>query len=70
MTAAPEGGVHSFLLKVWFEPSESSDEEPEWRGEVKHLLSGETVHFRRLTGISGAVEDALSRTPEPPDDAG
>lgn len=64
---APEGRAHSVLLKLWFEPSALPDDESEWRGEVRHLVSGESTYFRRLAGIAGAVEEVLRRAPDPAD---
>lgn len=36
--------THLFLLRLWVEPL--ADDQSEVRMQVKHLLSGETRHFR------------------------
>lgn len=36
---------HLFTLRVWREAL--GDEQSEWRGEIKYILTGETYYFRR-----------------------
>ncbi|HWK89763.1 MAG TPA: hypothetical protein VNP72_07200, partial [Longimicrobium sp.] len=50
--------AHSFILRVWLE---RSDGEPgEWRGELKHVPSGETAFFRTLDGLQPLLERLLA----------
>ncbi len=35
---------HLFMVRVWLE--DLGDGETEWRGQVKHVLSGEVRYFR------------------------
>ena len=35
---------HLFTLRLWAE--EMGDDQTEWRGEVRHVTSGETRYFR------------------------
>ena len=38
-----------FVLRLWRE--DLSEESPEYRGRVQHVLSGETHHFRTWTTL-------------------
>jgi hypothetical protein len=40
----PPHHSHLFTLRLWAE--EIGDEQTEWRGEVRHVTSGETRYFR------------------------
>lgn len=40
----PPHRSHLFTLRLWAE--EMCDDQTEWRGEVRHVTSGETRYFR------------------------
>ena len=48
-----------FTLRLWQEPL--GDDRCEWRGEVKHLLTGEVRYFRRWEEIATLVPEMLLR---------
>ena len=41
---------HLFTIRLWQEQIDS--QQTEVRGKVRHVLSGETQYFRRLTGLT------------------
>ena len=54
-----ESSVHTFVVKVWLEPSELAESQGEWRGEVRHVLSGETRYFRTLQNVAPSMQELL-----------
>ncbi|HEU0016094.1 MAG TPA: hypothetical protein VFQ45_20620 [Longimicrobium sp.] len=56
--AAEPMPAHSFILRVWLEPAGGTGE---WRGELKHVPSGETSYFRTLEGLQPLLERMLAR---------
>jgi hypothetical protein len=40
---------HLFTLRLWAE--EMGDDQTEWRGEVRHVTSGETRYFREWSTL-------------------
>jgi hypothetical protein len=40
--------THVFILRFWSEPREIEDAEPEWRGVIEHVDSGDYRYFRTL----------------------
>jgi len=48
-----------FTLRLWLEPL--GDDRYEWRGEVKHLFTGEIRYFRRWEEIATLVSEMLLR---------
>ena len=46
-----ESAVQVFVVRLWLEPSDESGSEPEWRGEVKHVMTGRILYFRHQHGI-------------------
>lgn len=51
-----------FTLRLWQEPLDN--DRSEWRGEVKHLFTGEVRYFRRWEEISTLVPEMLLRDSE------
>lgn len=43
-----EANTHVFILRFWLEPREIEGAEPEWRGVIEHVQSGERRYFRNL----------------------
>ncbi|RME81752.1 MAG: hypothetical protein D6775_12815 [Caldilineae bacterium] len=39
------GRRHSFILRIWQEHAESSEEAPLWRGWIQHIGSGESTYL-------------------------
>ena len=50
-------GSHLFTLRVWQE--DLGDGQIEWRGQIKHVLSGETRYFRRCSELRAFVRECL-----------
>lgn len=60
---------HLFVLRVWSE--ELGDDRREWRGQVRHVTSGEVRYFRDwqtlveyLKAVLASKEEAQEETPE------
>ena len=48
---------HLFTLRLW--PEALGDGQFEWRGQVRHLASGETHYFREWPVLVAFLQDAL-----------
>jgi hypothetical protein len=44
--------THAFYLRLWIEPREMANSNPEWRGVIEHLINGEKQYFTDLREIS------------------
>jgi hypothetical protein len=53
--AMDETTVRVFVVRLWFEPTDEPDQDPEWRGEVEHVMTGRIVYFRQQDGIVEAL---------------
>jgi hypothetical protein len=66
LNALPSGRTHTFIVRVWMEVRENGAATPEdgaeWRGEIKHVPSGEVVYFRRLQALPEALERIIQRS--------
>jgi hypothetical protein len=49
---------HLFTLRVW--PEDMGDGRIEWRGQVKHVLSGETSYFRDWPTLIAHLQQSLA----------
>lgn len=55
----PHRRTHLFMVRVWYEqPGESKTE---WRGQLKHVLSGEVRYFRNWTTLVEQMKLFLSK---------
>ena len=43
---------HSYLFTVRMWPEELGDGRVEWRGQVEHVIGGETAFFRRWSDLN------------------
>ena len=43
-----ETNTHVFIVRFWLEPREIENAEPEWRGVIEHVESGERRFFQNL----------------------
>ena len=50
-----EADAHSFVLRIWRENREGSDDPAEWRGWIEHVQSEQRHYFRNLEDISRIV---------------
>jgi len=55
----PLSRSHLFAVRVWLE--ELGDGQVEWRGQVQHVLSGETGYFREWGGLVEFLLAVLSK---------
>lgn len=58
---------HLFTVRIWQE--QMDDQQIEWRGTVRHVLNGETHHFREWAALIQHLEavftvDPLDISPE------
>ena len=53
---------HLFLVRVWLE--ELGDGKTEWRGQVKHVMSGEVQYFREWSGLTTILQEMLAKPEE------
>ncbi|MBI1744241.1 hypothetical protein HYR54_14400 [Candidatus Acetothermia bacterium] len=44
----------SFVLRLWVESGEQPDE-PQWRGQIEHVGSGEKAHFQDLSALQNTM---------------
>ncbi len=68
MELAFEEHAHSFVMRMWLEPSVGR---PEWRGWIRHVQTGEKLYFRDpkmilpfLLRFLEAVSDQAAAHPE------
>ena len=50
-----ETAVRVFVVRLWLEPSDESGREPEWRGEVRNVMTGRIAYFRHQQAIVEAI---------------
>ena len=66
MTTTSSPRPQLFTVRVWRE--DRGDGQSEWRGQVQHLLSGETRYFRDWqTLVAFIVEKAAAHSGPPQD---
>jgi len=51
----------SFIIKFIFEQVSDKASPVEWRGQIKHVPSGESKYFRTLDGITKFIMPYLER---------
>lgn len=54
-----EEHTNSFLVRIWLESREIEGADPEWRGRIDHVQSGERAYFRSLDRMVGFIVDHL-----------
>ena len=47
----PEHLTESFVVRIWLEPREIADAQPEWRGVIEHVASGKRKYILDLDNI-------------------
>ena len=50
-----------FMVRVW--PEDLGDGKTEWRGQVRHVMSGEVRYFREWSNLIAILQEMLT-TPE------
>ena len=60
--------VRTFIVRLWFEPTESAGAPGEWRGEAEQVAPNtdeqRKSNFRTLEGLVGALKDLMKRNHE------
>jgi hypothetical protein len=57
---------NSFIIRIWQEPREIEGTNPEWRGRVEHMQSGERAYFRDTTKMVEFIMSHLDDWSESP----
>lgn len=47
---------YTFIVRIWIEPRESAEAAEEWRGEIKHVPSGQILYFRHLDTLPATIQ--------------
>jgi hypothetical protein len=56
-----------FTVRLW--PEELGDGQVEWRGQVRHVTSGQSRCFRQWPALVAALQDMLAACQEEPGSA-
>lgn len=54
--------THLFMVRVWLE--DPGNGKTEWRGQVKHVMSGEVRYFQEWTNLVTILRDMLATREE------
>lgn len=54
-----EENTHAFVVRVWLEPREIDGADPEWRGVIEHVPSGERRSLKDLKEIKEFIAPYL-----------
>lgn len=54
--------THVFILRFWLEQREIEGAEPEWRGVIENVGSGERVYFINLDQVQAYLISYLETT--------
>lgn len=54
---------HLFTIRIW--PESLGGGEREWRGQVRHVLSGETYYFREWPALVSLLMEMLPEDDSP-----
>lgn len=64
--AQDEASACVLVVRLWQEPLDEPEGAREWRGEVKHVLTGRVVYFRHHEGLVGAIRKLCGGQVNPP----
>jgi hypothetical protein len=51
----PDSKVHSFVVKVWLEPSGDEPGNIDWHGYITHVPGGERRYLKKLSDVSDFI---------------
>lgn len=54
-----EANTHSFVVKLWLDPSDGGAQDARWHGEIAHVASGQRYRFERLSELSRFLQPFL-----------
>ncbi|UJW81642.1 hypothetical protein [Hydrogenophaga sp. SL48] len=49
-----------FIVRIWCERGDQPSRDPEWRGSVEHVKSGQRAYFRQLDAVLDFMKPHLS----------
>lgn len=52
-----EANAQSFIVRLWREHDDSTDQTPQWRGHIDHVQSGNRRYFQELSAISQIISE-------------
>ena len=52
--------IHSFIVRVFVEESQSEPRSPIWHGQIQHIPGGEMRYFKNLSEITAFIETHLT----------
>lgn len=47
----------SFVVRMWLEEVDDDTQKAIWRGQVKNVLSGESIYFQDLASLKVFIEE-------------
>jgi hypothetical protein len=47
----------SFFIRIWEEPREMEDENPEWRGSVENVQTGQKNYFKGMENLVSFIRE-------------
>ncbi len=50
---------HSFIVRMWREPTIDTHDGASWRGTITHVLSGEQLHFWELGAVQRFIAERV-----------
>ncbi|PYS42053.1 MAG: hypothetical protein DMF71_10045 [Acidobacteria bacterium] len=50
-----ESHLHSFIIKLWLEEATEEADRTAWRGQIKHVPSGEHRHIKSFDEIADFI---------------
>ncbi len=57
-----EENTHVFIVRIWLEPRDLEGVEPQLRGEIEHVPSGERRGLKDLHEITSIIKRFLEET--------
>jgi hypothetical protein len=46
----------SFVIRIWLEESGKDDQDALWRGQIRHVLSGDHLYFQDVADMVAFIE--------------
>jgi hypothetical protein len=58
---SPSTEVITLIVRLWFESSETDASASEWRGEIRHVPTGQFSYFRGLDGLVERIQAIIGQ---------
>lgn len=49
--------TYSFVVRIWYEGTDPSSQQPLWRGSIEHVGAGQKRYFVNLDDISRYIQE-------------